>query len=93
VHFNAAGFRIDFGQMGKLAEIKVGIELAIDAGQNIAIECRRYADFVVVSPDELLCGLLEVGSEKKRIAGRKNAPDFGSEFYSGGAVKVSDRAA
>src|ERR1019366_1445813 len=45
VHLDAARLVIDPCHVGELPKVKVGIEFAIDAGQQVEIECRRHSEF------------------------------------------------
>ena len=79
MHLNAASFVIDSGDVLKLCEIEVGIEFAIDASQQIQVEGRGHSQFVVVGRQQLSGGFLQIGSEQKRVAGLKNAANFGKK--------------
>src|SRR5208282_3404620 len=92
MHLHTAGFVIKSGHMLKLREIKIGIEFAIDASQQVQVEGGGYSQFVVVRRQQLNAGFFEVGSEKKRVSGLKNAAHFCQKLNASRAIEVSDRA-
>ena len=77
MHFHGAVRVIDFRHVLELRKIEIGVQIAIDASQQIQVECRSHSQFVVISGDELCARFLQIGSQQKGIAGLKNAPDLG----------------
>src|SRR5579862_793997 len=53
VHFNAASCVVDPGKVLELREIKIGVEFAIDAGEQVEVERGSYAEFVIVGCEQL----------------------------------------
>src|SRR5208283_4392802 len=92
MHLDAPRVVIDPGYVGKLVQVKVGLEFAIDSGKQVQVESSRHPEFVIVGLEQLGAGLLQVGSEKKRIAGLENSPHFGQELHTRTTIKVSNCA-
>jgi hypothetical protein len=64
MHFDAPGFAVDSGCMDELPQIKIRIEFAIDAGQQVEIKSSGHSQLVVVRLEQLCAGLFEIRSEK-----------------------------
>ena len=65
MHFDAPGVVIDPGDVSELAQVKIGVEFAINAGQQVEIKSGSHSQFVVVGPEQLCAGLFQIGPEKK----------------------------
>src|SRR5450631_3004698 len=66
VHFHAAGYPVEFGDVFELGKVEVGVELAIHAGQQVEIEGGGDSQRVVIGRQQLGHGLLQVGAEEQR---------------------------
>src|SRR5580658_4426927 len=93
MHLNTPGFFIDPGHVGELAQVKIGIEFAIDASQQVEIKSSRHSQFVVVGLEQLRGGFLQVRSQKERISCLENTANLGQKFYSRGTIEIPDGAA
>jgi hypothetical protein len=52
MHFDTPSFVVDPGYVDELAQVKVGVEFAIDAGQQVEIKSSSHSQFVVVGPEQ-----------------------------------------
>src|SRR5487761_166199 len=77
--------------------VKVGPEVAIETGEDVAIEGCSGSGSVVVSGqqggDALLRAGTKVGAEEKLVAGEKLGADVAEEGFSVGGREVADTGA
>jgi hypothetical protein len=92
MHFNAPGVVINPGDVSELAQVKIGIELAIDPGQQVEVKSRGHSDVIVVGLEQLRNRLLQVCAQQKRISGFENTPNPRQEFNSGETIEISNGA-
>ena len=93
MHFNAACFFVEDGQVLELLQLEVGAEFAIDAREKIEIESGGDTDWVVVSGYQCLFGLEHIRAEEQRIAGLENLAQIAKEVGAGEAIEIADGAA
>ena len=79
--------------MRECSDVEVGVELAVQHAQDIAVELGGDAGRVVVRGNEPIDVLHEVGAEQERVAGRKTARHLGEELGAFLGREVADRAA
>ena len=87
--------------MRERVEVEVGVELAVEHAQHVAVELGGDARGVVVRGDEAVDVLHEVGAEQERVARRETARDrrrgtsrvrLGREVADGAAEERDDAA-
>ena len=76
--------------MRKLIELEIGLELAIDADQQVAVERRRDAERIVVGQQQILFGLDEIGADEQPIALAQGAADAGQQRVTRRRIEVAD---
>jgi hypothetical protein len=76
MHLDAARLAVEACDMLELAQVKIRVELAVDARQQVKIECCRNSKLIVVSSDHLRVGLFQIRSQQHRISGFEDAPDL-----------------
>ena len=64
---------------GRTRRVEVGVELAVEHAQHVAVELGGHAGGVVVGGDEPVDVLHEVGAEQERVAGRERRGEVGEE--------------
>jgi hypothetical protein len=74
-------------------EVEVGIELAVEHGQEVAVERRRHPGGVVVGRFEHCRVLDEVGAEQQPVLLAQEAAERPQEAAAPAGQKVADRAA
>ena len=93
MHLNASRLVIDAGNVLEVAEIKIGIELAIDASQQVEVKRGGDAELIVIGSDQLRVGLHEICTQQHRIPGNEDVANFAQKVHSSGTIKIADRAA
>ena len=63
MHLHAARLGIEPGDMLKLPQNEVGVQLPIDARQQVQIEPRRHAQRVVIGRQQLRYRFLQIGAQ------------------------------
>src|SRR5262245_25516470 len=79
--------------MAEIGEIEIGIELAIDAGQEIQVESGSHASGAVIGLQPVRHRLFQVRSEQERVARLQDTTHLCQKSFCGGAIKVADGAA
>src|ERR1700693_1353340 len=92
MHLYASRLAINLGYVLELGQVKIAIEFPIDSSEQVEIEGRCHADFIVVGFQQLLVRLLQICAQKKGVSGLKNAANFRQKFYSRSAIKIANRA-
>jgi len=92
MHFDAAGVVVDAGDMSELAQVEIGIEFAIDAGEQVEIESGGHPQFVIVCPEQLGDWFFQIGAQKEGVTRAQSTPNLGQEFNAGMAIKIPNRA-
>ena len=78
--------------MGEALDREVGVQLAVEHMQHVAVELGRHAGGVVVGGDEALGVLDQIGADHKRVASGHDAVEVEEEACSLGRVEVPQRA-
>ena len=84
---------VEEGDVVKRVGHEVGLELAVDHIQDVAVELGRDAGGVVVGGFDHGGVLDEIRSEEKAIVGTENAGDVAQQRAPGAGREVADRAA
>ena len=93
MHLDAALVLVPSCLMSERAKIEVGIQLAIDAAQQIQIEGGRNAGRVVVCIQHAFDIFYQIGSNQEHVARIQRAVKALKEVELFSALKVSDGAA
>ena len=91
MHFNPPFFVIEVRDMLELLQIKVGVEFAIDASQQVQVEGRCNAQWIVVGRNQLSDRFFQIRAQQQGITGLQNRTYVSKKLVACGAVKVSDR--
>src|SRR5438552_6928635 len=92
VHLDPPFTRAISRLMPKILQHKVGMQLAVDAGEHIEIERRGHACGVIVSRQDDRERFLKIGPQKQRITGQQASADVGEEAVCGVRIEIADRA-
>src|SRR5260370_13432578 len=93
MHFDTPSFAIDPGNMLELVKSKISSEFPVDTGQDIQIERRGDAKFIVRGREQLRVRFFQVRSEEHGGSRHKNTAHFLQETHSRWTIEVSDGAA
>ena len=92
MHLNAPLVFIISGLVREVPQREVAAKLAIDAGQQIEVECGGNTGGIIVGLQEVGHRLLQVGAKYQRIAGQQPLPDLAQEVLGRRTIEVADRA-
>src|SRR5438034_537461 len=76
--------------MTESVQVKVRAELSVDADQQVPVERRRDAEWVVVRGDELVSRFHQIGADEQRVAGGERAANAAEEGVGAGWIEISD---
>src|SRR5258708_23925077 len=93
MHFDTPSFAIDPGNMLELVKSKISSEFPVDTGQDIQIERRGDAKFIVIGREQLRVRFFQGRSEQHGVSRHKNTAHFLQEMHSRWTIEVSDGAA
>src|SRR6267143_2644266 len=93
MHFDTPSFAIDPGNMLELVKSKISSELPVYTGQDIQIERRGDAKFIVICREQLGVRFFQVRSQQHCVSRHKNMAHFLQETHSRWTIEVSDGAA
>ena len=74
-------------------QIEVGVEFTVDACQNVQIECRGHAQWIVIGENHPGYGLFQIGAKQQSIAWDELLPDFPEELGARLTIEITDGAA
>src|SRR5689334_15357496 len=75
MHFNARLAPVPEGHVLEGVQVKAAAEFAIDAGQHVLVEGRRYALHVIVGSVQSVSILDQVKADQQGVARLQRAPD------------------
>src|ERR1700683_5283397 len=93
MHLDAGFCPVPFCAMRKGLEIEIGVKLAIETNENIAIEARSDSGCVVISIEKSVLALNQVHAEEKTVAGFERGADATEQAKRVGGLKVADARA
>jgi hypothetical protein len=93
VHLDPAALLVPPRLVAEGLDVEVAVELAVDAGQHVAIEGGGHAGGVVVRGQEHRHRLDQVGGQEQHVARAQAGADVGEELVGGLAIEVADGAA
>ena len=93
VHLDPSALGIVESAVTERREIEVGVELLVDALEQVQIESRRDLPGIVVGGMEPFLVLLEIDADEQRTAGPDPASRVGQERDSLAGAEVADRGA
>src|ERR1700730_9474330 len=92
MHFDTPSFAIDPGNMLELVKSKISSQFPVYTGQDIQIERRGDAKFIVICREQLRVRFFQVRSEQHGVSRHKNVAHFLQETLSRWTIEVSDGA-
>ena len=78
-HLDPLGVDVEAGDVVEPRRFEVGVELAVEHAQHVAVELRGHARGVVVGGDEAVDVLHQVGAEQEGVAGCERGGQVGEE--------------
>src|SRR6266852_4739150 len=81
------------GLMLEIGDHELAAQLAVDSPQHVQVERGRYANRIVVSHEQLIHRLDQVGTQKQRIARRQPVTHLLEKFLCFLTVEISNCAA
>jgi hypothetical protein len=93
VHLDALGFRLVARFVMEVAEVEIAIQFAIDARQQVEIECRCHAGGIVIGGQQAVHGLYEIGTQQQAVARAHRGAQRAQEFDGGLRFEIADGAA
>src|SRR5690348_10698982 len=92
MHLDTAGIGIEARQVTEPIQLKIRVQLAIDASQDVEIEGGGDSERIVVGVNQLGWRFLQVRSKQQGVAGLKNRPDVTQKNRVCGMAEVPDSA-
>src|SRR5207244_12398263 len=89
MHFDAAVRVIPARLVAEAGQVEIGTELAVDACEQIQIECRGDACRIVISEKLQLDGFLQIGTEQQGVTGAESSSYLAQELVAG--IAIEDR--
>src|SRR5256885_11524772 len=92
MHLYASLIGIDFGDVLELSQIEIPSQFAIDARQQIQVECCRHTQFVIIRREQLSAVLFQIRTQQKTVSRLQQAANFGKEIQRCRPIEVADCA-
>src|SRR5436305_3222299 len=92
MHLYASLVGINFGDVLELSQIEIRSQFAIDARQQVQVECCRHTQFVIIRCEQLGAAFFQVGTQQEAVSGLQQAANLGKKIKRRGPVEVADCA-
>src|SRR5207247_116811 len=76
--------------MAECLDVAVAAQLAVDADQEIAIECGGDAQRIVVGEQQMPLRLHEIGADQEHVAAHERRPDAAQKCVGARGIEVAD---
>src|SRR5208337_3644369 len=87
VHLDAAGLGIEARLVLECVKDEVGIEFAVHSRQQVSIEGGGDPERIIVSADQSIHGLFEIGAQQQRVARIQDEVNLSQEGRVGGMIE------